>query len=286
MNSTVIEKSGREKNGKPDFTTVTEFPGGRASREQLAMLSTRYRFAADFCGNKQVLEVGCGAGLGLGYLARFAKKITGVDIDDSNLETARTHYRGREKIELRPMDAQELAFDDESFDILILFEAIYYLERPGRFLAESRRVLRPDGTLLINTVNPEWQDFNPSPFSYRYLSARELSGLLQSHGFQAQLYGAFPALGSSWNARGLSFLKRTARDWGLIPRTMKGKEFLKRIFFGKLSRLPPELVDAEAENISPVAICPAGPVPQYKVLYAAARKSAPQPAAGPRGRLS
>jgi len=58
-----------------DYTTVTEMPGLKASREQLAMLYTRYAFAAKFCDGKDVLEVGCGAGQGLGYLATKARKV-------------------------------------------------------------------------------------------------------------------------------------------------------------------------------------------------------------------
>jgi len=35
--------------------------------------------------NKEVLEIGCGGGLGVEYLARFAKKVVGGDIDSKNV---------------------------------------------------------------------------------------------------------------------------------------------------------------------------------------------------------
>ncbi|MBI1977884.1 MAG: class I SAM-dependent methyltransferase [Candidatus Omnitrophica bacterium] len=254
----------------PDFTTVTERPGGRATQEQLSMLYTRYHFAASFCQGKDVLEVGCGAGLGLGYLERFAHRVTGVDIDERNLEAATRHYANRQNIQFRQMDAHELEFESQSMDVVILFEAVYYLRHPELFVAECCRILRPSGTLLISSVNPEWGDFNPSPFSVRYFKACELSALLEQYGFRVQLYGAFATQSSSLKSKGISILKRAARNLRLIPRTMKGKEFLKRLFFGTLATLPPEVDDEIAPYTPPSPIQSDAPVPvrQYKVLYA------------------
>jgi 2-polyprenyl-3-methyl-5-hydroxy-6-metoxy-1,4-benzoquinol methylase len=62
-----------------DYCTVTELPGSNATKEQLARLYHRYHFAAGFCEGKDVLEVACGAGQGLGYLARKAKSVVGGD---------------------------------------------------------------------------------------------------------------------------------------------------------------------------------------------------------------
>lgn len=47
------------------------------------------------------------------------------------------------------MDAQELPFQDATFDVVLLLEAIYYLPHAEKFMAEARRVLRPDGILFI-----------------------------------------------------------------------------------------------------------------------------------------
>ena len=270
-NSTAVKKEGATLI-RPDFTTVTEMPGSWASREQLSMLYTRYHFAASFCEEKDVLEAACGVGPGLGYLARRAKKVVGIDIEEQNLRVAEAHYRGRKNIELHPMDAHTLEFEDGSFDVMLLFEALYYLNQPERFLSECRRVLRDQGTILLNTVNPEWLDFNPSPFSTRYFGARELRDLLENSGFKTDLYGAFPAAGSSLKFKMTSFLKRTARNLGLIPRTMKGKELLKRIFFGKLAPFPLEVYETMAPYAVPGSLPVNAPVPQYKVLYAVGKK--------------
>ena len=51
------------------------------------------------------------------------------------------------------MDAQHLRFPDNSFDVVLLFEALYYLEDPVKFVSEAERVLRQRGVLNICTVN-------------------------------------------------------------------------------------------------------------------------------------
>ena len=57
----------------------------------------------------------------------------------------------------------------------------------------------------------------------------------------------------------------------LIPKTMKGKELLKRIFSGKLIPLPPEITDDMAEYIPPVPIPFDTPNFEFKVIYAVAQ---------------
>ena len=177
-----------------DYTTVTELPGQRATREQLERLYHRYKFASKFCGDKDVLEVACGAGQGLGYLEKVAKKVVGGDIDENNLRFAISHYKGRQNIEVRALDAHQLTFEDKSFDVVILYEAVYYLVEPERFVAETRRVLREGGVLLIATVNKDWSEFNPSPLSTHYFSVPELAKLIQSNGFKVEFYGAFSTI--------------------------------------------------------------------------------------------
>lgn len=251
-----------------NYTTVTETPGLRASREQVSMLYTRYAFASEFCHGKSVLEVACGSGIGLGYLAKNASQVIGGDYTEDLVRRAQTHYR--ERVPLLCFDAHALPFQSRSFAAVLLYEALYYLAEPERFLHECRRVLRAEGVLLICTVNKEWAEFNPSPFSHHYLSARELAELLQRYGFQVELLGAFPVNNASLHDRLISIVKRVAVGCHLIPRTMKGKELLKRLFFGPLVVLPPELREGLAPYFPPVPIRDHTPASHFKVLFAIA----------------
>ena len=252
-----------------DYSDVTETPGSRITREAASMLHTRYAYAADLCQGKDVLEVGCGSGAGLGYLARRARSVVGGDYTQSLLSRALLHYRGR--IPLVRLDAHALPFREASFDAVILFEAIYYLGRPEDFLAECRRVLRPRGLVLICSVNKEWQGFNPSPFSTRYFSACELHRLLADHQFQVEIFGAFRV---ARERRGTALIRKLAVRFHLIPRTMRGKEFLKRGFYGPLVRVGEEVADHMAAAEPMVLIPHDQPANRYKILYAAGRCAA------------
>ena len=252
-----------------DYSTVTEEPGVRASCEQLDMMYTRYRFAVSFCEGKDVLEIACGSGQGLGYLGKTARRVVGGDLTESLLSKAQQYYRGR--VGLLRLDAHVWPFKDHRFDLVLLYEAIYYLTEPKLFLFECRRVLRDKGAILICTVNKEWSDFNTSPFSVRYFSARELATLLKDQGFDVEIYGAFPVDRHSFKGRLISLIKRTAIAFHLIPKTMKGKRLLKRVVFGKLLPLPSEVEDRTREYVPPKKISCDAPCFQYKVLYAIAR---------------
>ncbi|MGH7303312.1 MAG: class I SAM-dependent methyltransferase [Candidatus Rokuibacteriota bacterium] len=255
----------------PDYTSVTEVPGVGASREQLARLYTRYAVAASHCARKDVLEVACGAGPGLGYLASRAARVVGGDYTESLLRVARVHYGTR--IPLVRLDAQALPFRAEAFDVVILYEALYYLKDADLFVGEARRILRPAGTVLVCSVNPEWPGFNPSPFSRRYFSARDLRGLLGRHGFGVEIHAAFPAARDSARDRLVSLIKRAAVAAGAVPRTMKGKRLLKRIFFGSLAPIPPEITEGMAAAWPLVSIAAGRPAGDHKLIFATGRKT-------------
>jgi len=252
----------------PDYSQVTEIPGSRASGEQLQRLFSRYHFAKQYCESKDVLEVACGSGQGLGYIGSTARSITGGDFTQNLVQIAQRYYRGR--IPLLRLDAHQLPFGDKSFDVVIFFEAIYYLKRPEDFLDECSRVLRGDGSLLVCTVNKDWSDFNPSSHSVEYFSAVELYKFLRQKFDSVELYGDFAVSLNSVADRIISTIKRVAVAFKLIPKTMAGKELLKRIFFGRLVLLPDEIREGMCEYTQPFPISADSPNHHCKVLYARA----------------
>lgn len=252
-----------------DFASVTELAGNHAHAEQLSMIHTRYLLAGERCLGKDVLEVACGTGRGLGYLADKARTVTAGDLTPQLIEAARAHYGAR--MNLSVFNAHQLPFADASFDLVLLFEALYYLSQPEKFLSETRRVLRPGGELILSMPNPEWKGFNKSPFSVRYYNADELRVLLSSHGFVSRIQAGFKAAPHGLISYAVAAVRRTAVGLGVVPQTMKGKAWLKRVFYGPLTELGAELdTAAPAEALVDIGT---GPHPNYKMLYALATRN-------------
>jgi ubiquinone/menaquinone biosynthesis C-methylase UbiE len=231
----------------------------------MEMLWTRYSFAAEFCRGRDVLEVACGAGQGLGLLAKTAARVVGGDYTERLLDLAKRHYGSR--VPLVRLDGQQLPFRDATFDVVLLYEAVYYLPEPPLFLEECRRVLRPGGRVLLCTANKSVADFNPSPFYRRYYSGTELIELFRQYRFDPILLGAFPVARETLRDRLVSAIKRTAVALHVVPKTMRGKALLKRLFFGPLEVTPPELTDGRWRVHSPQVVTPGTPTRLFRVLF-------------------
>lgn len=257
-------------NGKIDYTQVTEITGEPVSREQIERMLTRYQWARSYCQNREVLELACGPGQGLGYLAREAKRMVGGDYSATLLQIARKHYRDR--IPLLRLDAQSIPFRDQSFDVVLLYEAIYYLPDREAFARECYRVLRPEGRLLLCTANKDLPDFNPSPFSFFYPNPQDFALLLHPLGFQLECFADFPVDYRKRKQKILSGIKKTMVRFDLMPKTMAGKKIFKRIVFGKLVPLPAELGEDIEFSQHPRPIPCDQKDTTHKVIFALARK--------------
>jgi SAM-dependent methyltransferase len=228
-------------------------------------MAHRYYWAASYCAGKDVVEVACGSGQGLGLLHKVAKTLEAGDYSAEVLAVPKAHYGAR--IRLQQYDAQQLPYADSSKDVVILFEALYYVPSAERFVAECRRVLRPGGQVLIATANKDLSDFNPSPLSHRYYGAAELGELFRKAGFATELYGHLPVAAVSARQKILRPIKKLAVGLGIMPKTMKGKQLLKRLVFGRLVPMPAELPPAAGDVERPAKL-PDGVADRlHKVLY-------------------
>jgi len=219
-----------------------------------------------------VLEIGCGVGLGLGYLARFAKRVVAGDIEEKNVSLARQYYKDRPNISIDLMDAYHLPLPDGSFDLALLYETIYYLKDPEKCIAEARIVLRENGILIVCTVNKDWEDFHPSPFTYRYFSAPELYNLMRKSFREVTIYGGFHVDKVGTKSEIISLMKRFAVKFSLIPGSLKTRAYLKRVFMGRLISLPNEITEGMADYDPPVEISVDKVTRDFKILYAIGKK--------------
>jgi ubiquinone/menaquinone biosynthesis C-methylase UbiE len=98
---------------------------------------------------KDVLEVGCGTGLVLSRIARFARSARGLDLSAGMLEKARA--RGLDVVE---GSATQLPFGNESFDVCCSFKVLAHVPDVSLALSEMARVTKRGGVILAEFYNP------------------------------------------------------------------------------------------------------------------------------------
>lgn len=97
----------------------------------------------------RVLEVGVGTGLSLDSYPDGVT-IDGIDVSPHMLDRARARVNGAaDRITLEVMDAQALAYPDDSFDKVVAMYVASVVPDPKRMIAEMKRVCRPGGDLFI-----------------------------------------------------------------------------------------------------------------------------------------
>jgi len=146
----------------------------------------RYRWAAGAVRGKQVLDAGCGVGYGAAMLAEAgASRVVGLDIAAVAVQDAasRTSSVG----EFVVGDLERLPFAPCSFDVAVCFEVIEHVNRRELALDELRRILRPEGVLIVSSPN---RDVYPpgNPHHVHEYTPSELHGALTKRFRHVTLY--------------------------------------------------------------------------------------------------
>jgi 2-polyprenyl-6-hydroxyphenyl methylase/3-demethylubiquinone-9 3-methyltransferase len=103
----------------------------------------------------RLLDIGCGGGLVCEPMTRLGASVTGVDASEANIKTALTHAseQGLE-IDYRAGTAEGLlAAGTEPFDIVLNLEVVEHVADPAAFLADTARLVRPGGLMIVATLN-------------------------------------------------------------------------------------------------------------------------------------
>lgn len=113
----------------------------------------------------KVLDLGCGPGFFSVMLTNLGCQVIGIDYSDKMLEEARNNARKfKANVEFQKMDVQDLAFQDEIFDLIITRNVTWNLEKPVQAYQEMVRVLKKQGHLLNIDGNHYYyyqdQDYN------------------------------------------------------------------------------------------------------------------------------
>lgn len=219
------------------LSRLTEDWDTLADSVQREAASLRYGLTRDYATNKVAVDVGCGTGFGIDWVAQSSTMAVGGDLSFQNLKRAKSRSDMRRWVQL---DAQALPFRSSVVDVVTCFESMYYFPDIPIFLAEAHRVLRPQGRLLVSFPNKSRPGFNPSPGSYAYPDGRDFTGLCREVGFSsAEIYGAFDLGPQPVGRRVLDHSRRMIARLGLMPKSMALRGMLKRLAYRDVKALTP-----------------------------------------------
>jgi SAM-dependent methyltransferase len=155
--------------------------------------------AAAAVGGTRLLDVACGPGFVAAAAVDRGAIVSAVDFAPAMVEAARRRYPA---LDVREGDAESLAFEDASFDAVVMNFGMLHLAHPDAAIAEGRRVLAPGGRYAFTVWAPPAQAVgfgmtlraiethgNPNvplpegPPFFRFSDAVEMRGALAAAGF-------------------------------------------------------------------------------------------------------
>ena len=153
----------------------------------------RYHFASRFIGPAaRVLDLGCGCGYGSGHLVEApGRLIVGLDRSREATGYGQGHYASSCLRFVRG-DATAIPMRSETVDAVVAMEMIEHIDDAKGVLAESWRVLKPSGLLLVSTPNKLVTgnvDKPSNPFHVREYTPEEFRSLLAGVFREVSLYG-------------------------------------------------------------------------------------------------
>jgi 2-polyprenyl-3-methyl-5-hydroxy-6-metoxy-1,4-benzoquinol methylase/glycosyltransferase involved in cell wall biosynthesis len=179
-----------------------DFPGERYVPSEPGQIKYehlhRYALSLECVAGKAVLDVASGEGYGAALLATVARSVIGVDFDAESIAHARSCYNSPQ-LQFLVGSCDSIPLSTGSFDVITSFETIEHHDKHEEMLGELKRLLKPDGILIISSPNRLVYSDQPgyrNPFHIKELYYDEFLELLQRHFRHLRVYGQRLATGS------------------------------------------------------------------------------------------
>lgn len=145
-----------------------------------------YSRIPDVIRGKDVLEIATGPGLLAKEVAYAAKHMTATDYSEGMIAEAKKGYCPA-NLRFEIADAMDLPYENDSFDIVLIANALHIVPDPEKVLREIDRVLRPDGILIA----PTFVEHKGTALSRIWSRILELAGVRFEHQWSADEYVRF-----------------------------------------------------------------------------------------------
>jgi ubiquinone/menaquinone biosynthesis C-methylase UbiE len=99
---------------------------------------------------RRALEIGCGGGFQMEWLARYADLTVGVDHSSKSIREAARKFEGNGKFAVLQADAEELPFRDSSVDFIYCGSILHHLPEYGKSLSKMYRSLKDGGIVIAS----------------------------------------------------------------------------------------------------------------------------------------
>ena len=119
--------------------------------------------------DKTVLELATGTGLIAGHIVKKATHIEATDFSAEMIEKAKKNYNST-KLHFSVQDARTLPYADQSFDVVIIANALHIMPEPEKALSEIKRVMKDDGILIAPNFTDADSSFK-TRLRLRFMSA-------------------------------------------------------------------------------------------------------------------
>ena len=140
---------------------------------------------------KVVLDIASGEGYGSALMADAAERVIGVDISQATVEYASQRYY-RQNLAFLVGSCDKIPLPDSSVEVVTSFETIEHHDKHQEMLQEIKRVLKPDGMLIISSPNRLTYSDEPNysnPFHVKELYFHEFNSLLAGYFKHVVMYG-------------------------------------------------------------------------------------------------